>query len=173
MNAAMFWLTLVLAMAAVASAVFTFVQAKSANDSQRDAASARDESRSARDEARTLATEANAAFIRQAEAQEESNRLAKAALPAKAPAFTLGRISEQKWRAENTGSVTAENAQILVLNGIVHPEDDGPRDLQVGDGLHFITMRTFGSGAARIAIVCEYLDEAGEHQTSRNELTLP
>lgn len=69
------WLVAIGVIVAGASAAFAWVQAHSAVESLKDARKARDAAQeSAKDSAR-LAGEANAAFIRQAEAQEEANRI--------------------------------------------------------------------------------------------------
>jgi uncharacterized protein HemX len=93
----MLWLTFILALAAVASAVVAFVQAKSATDSRKDAETARNESRTARDEAARLAEEANDAFKRQAAAQERANELAEAAIPPKEVQLVIRHVSNQKY----------------------------------------------------------------------------
>lgn len=94
----MLWVALCSALAAVASAVFAFVQARAATDSRNDAQIAREESQAARDESARLAGEANAAFVRQAEAQEEANRLKQR----DHPDWVFTPLGDLTWRAVNT-----------------------------------------------------------------------
>lgn len=156
-----------------AAAVAAIVQARAAVAARIAAEDARNESRNARDEAAQLSREANAAFIRQAEAQEESNRLARLSAPKVEPKFKLEPVSSSRWALSNIGTATAENAQVLPLAGLVEADDEGPRDVGVGDSLFFVASSAFGREAPRIAIVCEYVDDEGARQSARNEITLP
>lgn len=99
MEAAGLWVAIVAACAALAGAVFAYVQAKAATDTLDDARTARDDAQRARDESVRLAGEANAAFVRQAEAQEEANRIAREAR--REPDWTVSR-SGFSWRVANT-----------------------------------------------------------------------
>lgn len=68
------WGLLIATVASIAAvAIVAVVQARAARTSELAAVRARDESQKARDESVCLAKEANAAFIRQAEAQEKAN----------------------------------------------------------------------------------------------------
>ncbi|QNA93245.1 MULTISPECIES: hypothetical protein [unclassified Microbacterium] len=94
------WIALVAACATLAGAVFTYVQARAATDTLRDARDARDEAREARDESARLAGEANTAFIRQAEAQEEANRIKREEMTPKD--WSAGEVGESKYRVSNS-----------------------------------------------------------------------
>lgn len=103
------------AFAAVGSAVVAIVQASGARASKKDAADARDEARQARDESERLAVEANEAFKRQAEAQEEANRL------------KLREMEPDDWVVEGRGGakLTVRNTSgktIVVESTEVQPE---------------------------------------------------
>ena len=156
-----------------AAAVAAIVQARAAVAAKVAAEDARNESRVARDEAVRLSAEANAAFVRQAEAQEEGNRLAKAALPEREPKLELHQIDDNRWRATNSGAIAAESAQIIGINGIVRADDAEPRGLHVGDSLFFYSIETYDSGPSRIAIEFSFRREDGELQYERNEISLP
>jgi hypothetical protein len=78
MDVALLLVTAIASAAAVASAIVAIAQARAAKASERDALSARDESRTARDQSVRLASEANDAFVRQANAQERMNALKEA-----------------------------------------------------------------------------------------------
>lgn len=170
---------LVFALSVVVAGI-TFWQASEARAARKDARLARDdsqtarsESQAARDEARELTREANAAFVRQAIAQEEANALAKAAIPKKVPKISVQQISDSRWMATNTGDAVAESAQVTGTSGIVDVDDAEPRTLHPGDSLFFYSIKTFGSGQNRIAIEYTYADEDGESHEIRNEITLP
>lgn len=156
-----------------AAAVAAIVQARAAVAARIAAEEARNESRIARDEAAELAREANSAFVRQAEAQEEANRLARLSAPRLEPKFKLEPIANSRWALSNVGTAMAENAQVLQVAGLVKPDDDSPRNVGPGDSLFFVASRALGRPSARIALVCEYVDGEGVRQTSRNEITLP
>lgn len=122
--------------AAVAAAIFAYMQARGATASRQDAEAARDEARAARDESARLAGEANEAFKRQARAQEEANELAKRAYPD----WTHQLLSDGRWRVVNT------SARPMALVGIeVFPAEatenvsfasrEGGSDLAPGDSL--------------------------------------
>ncbi len=171
MEAAALWVSLVSAMATIAAAVFTFVQAKAATDERQEAEEARDESRKARDEAAALAREANEAFKRQAEAQERANEIAQRALPKPAIKWEVHQIGSSRWRATNVGELVAFDARIEQVAGWVSPDDDDPRDVGPGDSLIFNCMST-GGESARIRIVSFERTEDGEREL-RNEVTMP
>ena len=116
MELATLWLALVGAAAAVASAVFAFVQAKAATDDRRDAETARAAAEEARDESARLAAEATDAFKRQAEAQEEANKLKREEL---APAdWEIGQTGDNSFRASNASKRT-----IFVKSIDVYPKE--------------------------------------------------
>lgn len=159
---------LVVSGVAAAAAV---VQARSAESSRLAAEEARNESRTARDEAVRLTREANAAFVRQAVAQEEANELVRAAAPKKEPKFNLVEVSKSRWMATNVGTAVARRVQITKVSGWVHAEEDAPRDLDIGDSLYFNAM-SLGGETPRIELnFSNALD--GELEDFRNEITLP
>ena len=139
----MVWLTFVLAAAAVASAVFAFMQAKAATDNRKESEVARNESRAARDEAVRLSIEANAAFTRQAEAQERANEIATAQLPVSKVVWTYKNVRGVKWILLNKGTLTARNAVMTDITepaGFIRPELKEPRDVCPGDHLEFVAV---------------------------------
>ena len=170
MDAAMLWLTLCSTLAALASAVFAFVQARSATNSQRDAEEARNEARKARDESARLAGEANAAFIRQAEAHEEANVLKR--LEMTPPDLTVQRTKNGGFRLSNTSGtrmtledITAapaerEGAQSLVR--LTRGNDDSV--YEPGDWFDFFVAQMWGSTANSV-VVTYRLDGVGESKT--------
>lgn len=160
----MTWLTLVLALAAVASAVFAYVQAKSATDSRREAQGAKVESEKARDEAVWLAKEANTAFVRQAEAQERANELAEAAMPVPEIAWTIRRLSKSRFELVNTGDLVARNVTLAGVGAepdLIQIDSDEalPRDVGPGDGVAFFATMVMGPDPKLRA---EWEDSAGQ-----------
>ncbi|MGC5224905.1 hypothetical protein ACPW96_20260 [Micromonospora sp. DT81.3] len=165
-------LNLVLALAAIASAVFAFVQAKSATDSRLDAQVARDESREARDESERLAGEANEAFTRQADAQEEANRLRKAEMtPPDWSGPTL--VSGQLYRVTNTSERT-----LTVTEFEVTPDGAANRlglrnrpdgRYEHGDSFQFMVSRAFGGNPEKLTVVYTHEDQP---EISRFVITL-
>lgn len=165
MDAAMLWLTVVLALAAVAAAVFAFVQAKSATESLKEAREARDESESARDEAVRLSREANAAFVRQADAQERANELAAAALPKPRWHLNIQRLEKNSYVVVNDGEVTVRAVLLEGAGeapGFIHPEEDQARDLVVGDAIGFAALKGMGT---QPVLRISYGDASGERHS--------
>lgn len=163
MEAAGLWVALAAALAGIGSAVFAFVQAKAATDTLADAQEARDEARAARDESARLAGEANAAFIRQAEAQEEANRIKLE--ESKPDDWSLSYVSGQLFKATNSSTrplievrfeVLPEEAAGLVSIRTSH--DDGR--YEPGDSFSFIVARVMGPEAEKIAIRYRYESDA-------------
>ena len=161
----------VLVVSGVAAAA-AVVQARAANRARADSEIARDQSRTARDEAAELARVATAAFVRQAEAQEEGNRIARASLPKIQPKISLRQVGNDRWMATNTGDVTAYDAQIIVLAGYIHLNDNEPRDLHIGDSLYFNVLSASGDDP-RIRIRYEHRPDDGEPTVFQNDITLP
>lgn len=160
MDAAMLWVALCSALAAVASAVFAFVQARAATDSRNDAQTARKESQAARDESARLAGEANAAFVRQAEAQEEANRLKQS----ERYDWTFAPIANNAWRAVNTSGrvlidvqfhVAPDEAKSIVDVGSLHM--DGR--YEPGDTLVFLVKETPGIWVEKFQVSYRFVDE--------------
>lgn len=155
MDTAMLWLTIVLACAAVASAVFAYVQARAATESLRDARAARDESRAARDEAAALAEKATDAFVRQAEALEESNELTKKAMPPDGARWELQHVRKMKYVLVNNGNATAEGATLTDITnppGWVRHSHSEPKDVAQGDVLEFLALAASGSPNPRVRV---------------------
>ena len=165
MDTATLVVSFISAIAAAASAVFALVQARAAKLSRHDAASARDEARKARNESAQLAGEANAAFVRQAEAQEEANRLKQ--LEQHDWMFTL--VGEGTWRAVNTSRrvlvdvaahVTPDNAKSTVKVASLHP--DGR--YEPGDSLTFQVTPVYGVWLEKLLVVYRYADAVDAEQ---------
>ncbi|CAN7444571.1 hypothetical protein LJR045_002930 [Microbacterium sp. LjRoot45] len=161
MDAATLWVTLVGACAAVAAAVFTFVQARAATESRRDAQEARNEAREARDESVRLATEANAAFIRQAEAQEEANEIERE--KSRPDDWSVGPAGGSMYRATNTSKrliiVESITVQPERTKGLVHIETNHPDGrYEFGDSFEFAVLRVSGPGPEKMTIRYRYED---------------
>jgi len=174
----MLWLTVVSAGAAIASAVFAFVQAKAATDSRRDAQDARRDAKSAQSkaeiaqaEANRIAGEAKDALSRSAGALERANEIAERSIPKDEITWRITQVGESRWMASNAGKITAYQARIEQLSGWVHTDDEEPRDVMPGDSLYFNTM-SLGGEAARILIRAEERTDAGTREI-RNEVTMP
>ena len=91
-----------------AAAVFAWVQAHAAVETLKDAREARDEAQASAEESARLAGEANAAFIRQAEAQEEANRIKREEMTPKD--WSAGEVGESKYRVSNS------SGEVLVVS---------------------------------------------------------
>jgi hypothetical protein len=150
------WLTIVLACAAVASAVFAYVQARAATESRKDAQTARSESLAARDEATRLAAVATTAFVRQAEAQEEANRLAEEALPKKVVQFEVKHVKGDTWGLFLRGDFDLDAVTISGAGKspeLIRPDDDDqPKTLTRGDHIRFWVLPISAAGRPRLAI---------------------
>lgn len=155
MEAAGLWVAVVGACAAVAAAVFAFVQAKAATDGRKDAEAARDEARSARDESARLAAEANSAFVRQAAAQEEANRLKLKELTPED--WSLARGQGTWIRVTNTTGRRVVNVQITAspaeLSGLVRIDSSHPDGVyEIGDSFRFAVIRLAGDQPEKLTI---------------------
>lgn len=167
METAALWVAFVAACAAIGSAVFAFVQAKAATDSRADAQSARDEAREARDESARLAGEANDAFKRQAEAQEEANRIEREkltppdwsdAVNARGDLYRITNTSGRELRVTKY-VVKPEGADNLVR---VHGPEDGVYG--PGDSLQFTAIHTFGGSPEKLTIIYQRDGDGTERQ---------
>ncbi|KAA9133716.1 hypothetical protein [Microbacterium caowuchunii] len=159
MEAAMLWVGLFGTVAALASAVFAYVQAKAATDSRRDADAARDESRRARDESARLAGEANAAFIRQAEAQETANRIRIQEMTP--PDWKVSHVAGDRYRGTNTSQqlivvdsfeVKPDSAESLTTVETSHL--DGR--YEYGDSFEFLVARAWGVSPEKLTVRYRY-----------------
>jgi|SRR6478609_6715660 len=142
-----------------AAAVFAWVQAHAALESLKDAREARDDARSSAAESARLAGEANEAFRRQAEAQEEANRLRKRELTPpdwSGPVFVSGQL----YRVTNTSGRT-----ITVRKFEVKPDGTanrvnlrGSQDgrYEYGDSFTYLTVRAMGGNAEKLTIHYSY-----------------
>lgn len=158
------WLVALGVIVAGASAVFAWVQAHAAVQTLSDARTARDEAKASAEESARLAGEANAAFVRQAEAQEESNRLK--VLEMTPPDWTgPENVSGQLHRLTNTsrGVIVVSDIDIQPeqMAGLVRvrkrPEDGRYAH---GDVLEFMSVKTMAGGAEKMTIT--YTTEASE-----------
>lgn len=167
----MVFLNVVLALAAGASAIFAFVQAKAATDSRKEAQAAQGRAEQAEREAIRIAGEARDALGRSATALEAANDIAERAIPKPVMKWSVSQIVKDRWMAQNSGDLTAYDARIEQVAGWVHTDDDEPRDVTRGDCLYFNTM-SMGGVSARIRIVCE--DRSGDEPIRTvNEITMP
>lgn len=124
------------------------MQAKIAKEARDDARKAQADSESAAAESVALAKEANDAFKRQAQAQEEANELAKASIPADEVRWAYDQVAGIRYVLTNIGSRSARGAFIedtTEPKGFVRPEESLPRDVRPGDSLEFIVVSAFGS----------------------------
>ena len=143
------------AVAAVGSAIVAVVQARGARVSKQNAADARDEARKARDESARLAGEANAAFLRQAEAQEEANRLKAAEM--EPDDWEFSHVGGQRYRGTNTSKrvlfvqtyeVQPDEAATLLT---VQTRHENGR-YEFGDSFDFFVMRVMGPSPERLTL---------------------
>lgn len=158
------FLNLFVTLAAVASAVFAFVQAKSATDSRRDAQDAGVEAIEARNlakvaqvEAQRVAIEARDALSRSATALERANELSEAALPK----------VEVRWRVESTkrkghyiaineGTIPARDVVLSGEQGILIDGESPVIQVGPGDGCEFSSWQ--GNGMASPLLSIRWID---------------
>ena len=139
------------------AAVAAVVQARTAVDARNDAQTAQAESEKARDEAVRLAREANASFVRQAEAQERTAAAMEVAQPKPLVKWTVGEARKHHWIVRNDGNTVAVQARIWNASDgevILTVEDGGPRDVARGDFLTFRHLPTGGGGTPKIGVAC-------------------
>lgn len=155
MEAAMVFLNVVLALAAGASAVFAFVQAKAATDSRKEAQLAQGRAEQAEQETIRIAGEANAAFIRQAEAQEEANRIKREEM--EPDDWSIVQTAKSSWRVSNTSKRTLTVADLIVfpesMKGFAHIETShGDGVYEYGDSFTLTPIRYAGGGPEKLTI---------------------
>lgn len=149
------WVGLFGTMAAIASAVFAFVQAKAATDAQTEAQLASVAAREARDESARLAAEANEAFRRQAEAQEEANRLRREELTPPdwtGPTPVRGDVHRMVNSSRHTivvdqFEVAPDGAESMVD---IDPEDGGR--FEAGDSFEFAAFASFAGSPKKLTV---------------------
>ncbi|KZE91945.1 hypothetical protein [Microbacterium sp. TNHR37B] len=119
----------------------------------------RHEARLARDESARLAGEANAAFVRQAEAQEHANRLKEKELTP--PDWAAAHVQGAPFRATNTSerplvveSIDVQPSTIADRVTIETSHQDGR--YAYGDSFDFLVVQGFGGGVEKISIRYRY-----------------
>ncbi len=151
-----------------AAAVFAWVQAHAAVETLKDARKARDEAQASAEESARLAREANEAFIRQAHAQEEANRLKVAEMT---PPDWTGptHIGGESHRLTNTSKGTLlvssievqpeGSAQLLIL--MTHQEDGR---YEYGDVIEFIPVKTMAGSPEKMTILYSHEGDDEVHK---------
>lgn len=149
------WLVALGVIVAGAAAVFTWVQAHAAVETLRDARQARDEAQAAAEESARLAGEANTAFIRQAEAQEEANRIKREEM--EPDDWSIAQTAKSSWRVSNTSKRTLHVQDLIVfpesMTGFAHIDtshDDGV--YKYGDSFTLTPIRYAGGGPEKLTI---------------------
>lgn len=146
--------------AAMASAVVAIAQAVKASTAEKRAETAQIAAEAARDESAAMAGKATAAFIRQAEALELSNKMKLDEL--RPPDWMVVHINNQLYGARNTSG-----RSILVDRIEVAPEDASGRvrfGLQPdgvyapGDRVEFMHSRVNGRNAHKFTIFWRFID---------------
>lgn len=162
MDIAILWVSLVSALATVAGAVFTYVQAKVATDGRRDAESARDESRKARDEAAALAREANDALHRQALAQEKS-------LPPEWSAAIPGEGQRVSFQNTSSRHIVVEGVEVEPIGAhrLVRLGAELPTRVEYGDHLEVYVLHMLAGSPERVKLVWRFEDEETTRVTER------
>jgi hypothetical protein len=136
------------AVATIAAAVIAGVQARIAKGARDDARRAQADSEAAAAESVALARKANAAFERQAEAQEQANELARAALPPDEVRWTYEQVTGMEYTLTNVGTRTARGAFIEDIGkqqGWIETLEDRARDVRPGDSLQFLAKSAWSS----------------------------
>jgi hypothetical protein len=153
------------------AALAALVQARTAVDARDDAQTAQAESEKARDEAVRLAREANAALVRQAEAQERTASATEAATPRPTVRWGIIQVRKHHWIVRNDGGAVARQARIWDASNppvyIFNIEDGGPRDVGPGDFLSFRHMQTGGGGRPIVGIASINPDTGLEEEIER------
>ncbi len=157
------WLVAIGVIASGAAAVFTWVQAQPVVETLKDARTARDDARASAIESARLAGEANTAFRRQAEAQEEANRIKREELaPADWSAPVL--ISGSLWRVTNTSrrlilvkefDVQPEGAENLVSVRTDHKDNR----YEFGDSFELMITRTMNFSPEKLTVRYRFEDD--------------
>lgn len=151
-----------------ASAAFAWVQAHAAVETLKDAKTARDEARASAEESSRLAGEANAAFMRQAEAQEEANRLKVREMTP--PDWTGPQhVSGDLYRLTNTSGGVLNVSEIDVqpekFTGMLKVrawQEDGR--YAHGDVFEYMPFQSLGGGPEKITITYTKGDSDEQHQ---------
>lgn len=149
------WLVALGVVVAGAAAVFAWVQARAAVESLRDARTARDEAKTSALESARLAGEANAAFVRQAEAQEEANRLKVQEMTPNdwtGPEHVRGELRRLTNTSRGPLYVTAIDIEPENMAGLVHIQGNRLGLYEYGDALEYIAVRTMGGSADKMTI---------------------
>lgn len=150
------WLVAIGVIASGAAAVFTWVQAHAAVETLKDARTARDDARASAVESARLAGEANMAFKRQAEAQEEANRIKREEMAPDDWSSPV-RVSGSLWRVTNTSrrvilvhsfDVQPDSAENLVSVRTHH--QDGRYEF--GDSFELMTTRTMNISPEKLTV---------------------
>jgi hypothetical protein len=162
MDWAMLVVTALATFAAVASAVVAIVQARSAKASEADAVIARNEAREARDESARLASEANAAFIRQAAAQERANALKEEEL--RPPVWSNPRhISGDLYSMANSSGRTLKVERMDVepdgTEALIRVRGNEDGVYEVGDSFDFMVMRRLSIRPRKLTLCWRFVDE--------------
>lgn len=156
------WLVALGVIAASAAAAFAWVQAHAAVETLKEARIARDAAEASAEESARLAGEANAAFVRQAEAQEEANRLKQEAM--KPADWEVGHVGGSRWRASNS------SGQVLLVSEF-NVTPDATADLlrietshsdgryEYGDSFSFLLMKVWGPSPEKLTVRYRYESE--------------
>lgn len=148
-----------------AAAAFAWVQAHAAVKTLEDARDARDDARRSANESARLAAEANDAFKRQAEAQEEANRIKREEMAPKD--WTVAQIDDNAWRVTNT-------SQRLLSGVTFNVEPDGTERLvsittshqdgryEFGDSFQFGVTKVWGPNPEKLTIRYSHADDEAE-----------
>jgi hypothetical protein len=155
---------IVAALAAIAAAVFTGVQAAAARQSVKDSRAAQIASEGARDESTRLAAEANNLAARQAAALEQQ---VQAEASKNAPSVEW-QISAGPGRdtqvITNMGRKTAYNVSLIGGAGIHTDEDSEREELSTGDSVEFAVWQGSGMSTPRLTILWQE-EPDGEQRT--------
>lgn len=137
------------------AALAALVQARVAQRAQEGAESAQSKAEQARDEALQLSKEANAAFVRQAEAQERANEIAAAQLPSDGARWTVRHVRGVRWVMQNVGNRTAENLTVHEMNqpaGFLRHDYSTPVDVAPNDVLDLTVLAADGSPNIKVQL---------------------
>lgn len=152
-----------------AAAIFTWVQAHAAVETLKDARTARDEAKASAEESARLAGEANAAFIRQAAAQEEANRIKREEM--EPDDWSIAQTAKSSWRVSNTSKRTLHVQDLIVfpesMKGFAHIEtshDDGV--YEYGDSFTLTPIRYAGGGPEKLTIKYRREDDSTDDYRS-------
>jgi len=155
--------------AAVAGAVFAWVQARAAVHSREDAQLARNEAQDAQGKAETAQAQANAiagqardALERSAVALERANELAEAAIPQPQVRWRISPLPGGMWAVKNVGDLTASNVTLSGGPGIYTDEDSSASVVRPGHALRFGIWQ--GGGMAAPVLTVAWDDSDGERQ---------